>query len=123
MLLVKTKLLPSPIHGIGLFADEDISKGTKMWKWVDGVDVVIKKDLLNPMPDIQKEFIKTYAWINENGDYCLCGDNDRFANHSNTPNCISKFVNGEWLDIAGKDIKKDEEITYNYWDFHKGNEL
>ena len=34
MLLVKTRLAPSPIAGIGLFADEDIKKGTVTWRFM-----------------------------------------------------------------------------------------
>ena len=123
MLLVKTKLLLSQIHGIGLFADENIPEGTKIWEWIDGVDFIVKKEVVNKMTDIQKEFMRIYPWVDENGDYWCCGDNDRFANHSDNPNCISKFINGLWLDVAVKNIKKGEEITYNYWSFHKGKEL
>ena len=38
MLLVKTYLDKSPIHGIGVFAAERIPKGTKIWRFVDGFD-------------------------------------------------------------------------------------
>lgn len=123
MLLVKTYLSFSPIHGIGLFADENIPKGTTIWEWTDGIDVIVKKEVVDKMTDVQRKFMKDYPWIDENGDYWLCGDNDRFANHSDTPTCISKFVDGRWLDVALINIKEDEEITYNYWHFHKGKEL
>lgn len=33
MLLIKTKLDLSKIHGVGLFADEFIAKGTKIWEY------------------------------------------------------------------------------------------
>lgn len=123
MLLVKTKLLLSSINNIGLFADEYIKKGTKIWKWDDNIDKIINKQLVNSLPEIQKEYIITYAWIGDDGNYYLCGDNDRFANHSENPTCSSKMVSELWEDIAIKDIKIGEEITYNYWDFHRGNEL
>jgi hypothetical protein len=33
MLLVKTTIAPSPIHGIGLFADQFIPQGTRIWEF------------------------------------------------------------------------------------------
>jgi hypothetical protein len=38
MLLVKTYLSASPIHGIGLFAAEPIAKGTVIWCFDERVD-------------------------------------------------------------------------------------
>ena len=44
-LLVKTKVKPSAIEGLGLYADEDISASTIVWKhdadidgWIDDAD-------------------------------------------------------------------------------------
>lgn len=51
--------------------------------------------------------------------YYLCSDNAKFINHSDIPNCIS---DGR-TDFTLKDISKDEELLYNYWEFHKGNKL
>ena len=34
MLLVKTYLDRSPIHGLGVYAAERIRKGTKIWRFV-----------------------------------------------------------------------------------------
>ena len=38
MLLVKTYLDKSPIHGIGVFAGETIRKDAKIWRFVYGFD-------------------------------------------------------------------------------------
>ncbi len=43
MLLVKTHLGKSKINGIGLFADEFISKGKVIWKFTPGFDFVLTK--------------------------------------------------------------------------------
>ena len=40
MLLVKTYLDKSSIHGLGVFASQVIRKGTKVWRFVDGFDRV-----------------------------------------------------------------------------------
>ena len=41
MLLVKTYLDKSLIHGVGVFADEFIKKGTLMWEFNPLIDVVL----------------------------------------------------------------------------------
>ena len=38
MLLVKTYLDKSPIHGLGVFAAERIPRGAKIWRFVEGFD-------------------------------------------------------------------------------------
>lgn len=39
MLNVKASVKPSPINGLGLFADEDIKKGTITWKYNPRFDI------------------------------------------------------------------------------------
>ena len=123
MLLVKTYTKSSPIHGIGLFADEDIPKGTVVWEWTFGIDIVITKEKMESLTEIQMTYLKTYAWLDSSGNRWLCSDDTRFANHSETPSCISQVIDGKWIDFAIEDIKKGDEITYNYRDFHKGDDL
>jgi hypothetical protein len=49
------------------------------------------------------------------GLYVLCGDDARFLNHSENPNCFD-FYSGEEQDItvAERDIYLGEELTCNY---------
>ena len=37
MLLVRTYLDKSSIHGLGVFADQVIRKGTRIWTFVEGI--------------------------------------------------------------------------------------
>jgi SET domain-containing protein len=113
MLLVKTRLGESSIHGIGVLANEFIPKGTLVWKWHEGVDQNISTQLVDALPDIAKEYIKRYSWFS-GGWYCLCSDNDRFLNHSDNPNC---GLLGDWGDVALKDIQIGEELTVDYRKF------
>ena len=41
MLLVKTKIGPSEIDGIGLFADQFIPRGTLVWELVPALDIEV----------------------------------------------------------------------------------
>jgi SET domain-containing protein len=111
MLTIKTILLPSPIHGLGLFADEDIPAETVIYKIDDLLTVRHAVDFIEGWgrPEHVVEYFKKYAWKRD-GYYYLSLDNDRFMNHSDTPNTYET----QFLTIALVDIKKGEEITCNY---------
>ena len=118
MLLVKTKIAPSKIHGIGLFADQFISKGTIVWKFVPGFDMKFTQEEIETLPQTAREFLSTYDYVsNRTGYHVLCIDNARFYNHSKTPNTTDIELEGtdeEGGDVAVRDIQVGEEITYDY---------
>lgn len=115
MLLVRTKLGLSKIHGIGLFADEFIPAGKPIWQFAPKLDQVIPKNEFNALPEIAKSQILKYSY--RSGDkYVLCFDDARFFNHSPTPS----MVDGKELAdpvVAARDIQVGEEITSDYWAF------
>lgn len=118
MLLVRTYVAESPIHGLGLYAGEDIPKNTIVWKFNPIIDKFIDPEEIPTLPEHIQEFINTYAYLlEETNNYCLGLDNDRFTNHSENPN--TKAIMGESKVIAIRDIKKGEEITSNYREFDK----
>lgn len=109
MNLVKTYIDKSNISGIGLFADEFIAKGTKVWH-LDELDLIISYEKFEFLSEIEKEFIIKYAYT-EKGNYILCSDNARFYNHSFNPNVESV---GQY-EVAKIDIQKGEEMTCDYF--------
>ena len=115
MLLVKTYVDKSSIEGVGLFANEFIPKGTIVWK-LSTLDIklkVRKGDLLLLAPNTI-EYIFKYAFMDkQHNEFILSFDNDRFTNHSYSPNTIP-LDNGDM--IAARDIAIGEEITANYYD-------
>ena len=117
MLYVKTKLKESLIHGIGCFADEDISKGTIIWKFVPGFDQEFPRDFIQKLSVPSRQQVLKYAYISRSTDnYILCSDDTRFFNHSDDNNIQNVALEGEQegIDIANRDIKAGEELTYNY---------
>ena len=116
MLLVKTKIGKSKIHGIGLFADQFIPKGTLVQKFMSGFDLIISREEVSKLSEPSKEQFLKYAYKNKKGNYILCFDDTRFLNHSDNPNLISDDPNEE-IDIAARNIEKGEELTVNYRDF------
>jgi uncharacterized protein len=116
MLLVKTKIETSKIHGIGLFADEFIPKGTLVQKFAPGFDLIILESELQKLSEPARlQFLK-YAYKNKRGEYILCFDDTRFLNHSDNPNLISNDP-GDEIDVAARDIQRGEELTVNYREF------
>ncbi len=110
MLLVKTRLGLSTIHGIGLLADEFIAAGTVVWEHNDFIDRIYRFDKLVPIPEPAQTFLKTYGW-REGSYFIMPCDNARFVNHSDEPNC-KVLDNG--TSVASKDIYPGEEITESY---------
>ena len=116
MLLVKTKIGPSKINGIGLFADQFISKGTLVQKFMPGFDLIISEGETQKLSEPAREQFLKYAYKTKDGKYILCFDDTRFLNHSGNPNLTSNDPVEE-IDIAARDIQKDEELTVNYKEF------
>jgi SET domain-containing protein len=52
MVLVKTKVKESPIHGLGLFADQFIPKGTEIWRFTPGFDQKFTREQILASPEI-----------------------------------------------------------------------
>jgi len=115
MLLVKTYLAESPIEGIGLFAAEDIAKGTTIWRFDERFDRKFSKAERDALPEPAYTFVQKYSYPESVGSdvYYLDGDHARFMNHSNTPN-----TDCETDTIATRDIRAGEELLCDYHQFH-----
>lgn len=116
MLLVKTKIGPSKIHGIGLFASQFIPKGTVVWQFEEGFDIKFSIAKLMILPPPAKEIVLNFAYLNKDGDYVLCSDDARFFNHSNQANVTSPEDDNE-PNLAARDIQPGEELTQDYKSF------
>ena len=123
MILIKSKTGVSKIHGIGLFADEFIKKGTKVWEYTPWFDFSLSVDQLNKLSEAAREQFLNYAYLSkETGRYVLCSDDSRFFNHQKKPNVIclvpkiSPFEDSLEC-FALKDIIKGEELTCDYSEF------
>lgn len=129
MLLVKTKIGPSKINGIGLFADEFIKKGTPIWRFTPGLDIKLTEKELARLPAIAQNCIQHYCYHSVVDDtYVLPFDDSRFFNHSKKSNTTSIDVaeDPEGLEIASRDIQPGEELLCDCREFdidcQNGNE-
>ena len=117
MLLVKTKIGPSKIAGIGLFSDQFIPKGASVWKMMPGFDMEIRKEALPQLSEPARLQFLNYVYMNrQKGTYILCFDDARFFNHSEIPN-VGSSEDDSVVDVALRDIQAGEELTQDYEKF------
>jgi hypothetical protein len=119
MLTVKTSIKPSKVQGLGLFAEERILKGTTVWKFNPKWDLLFSEHEVADMPEFQKEFINTYAYLSPiYQKYVLCADDARYMNHSSIHDNVStREFEGDETSVANRDIEIGEELLINYRTF------
>jgi hypothetical protein len=127
----------SKIHGIGVFADEDIKRGRIVTFYPihyiieDNYKVytspeIISSTIINKVP----KNINEYALTGKEDELLVISANreiqkeyqyGHLINHSSGPNTYFQLVNSYntfmcniWVIISTKDIKKGEELTVNY---------
>lgn len=108
--IVKLKLAPSKIHGVGVFATKDIGAGTKLY--ADAMPFPYKvspgnqKKLLGHVREtIAEQWPKMVAGVPFAYPSCIF---QAYMNHSDDPNYDSN------LDLTTRDIRAGEEITEDY---------
>jgi len=117
MLLVKSFLKFSEIHGLGCFTAEAIKAGQVVWKLDLFLDVEMDASKIDSYPVAIKSFLQMYAYGQESGPkktFILCGDHARHMNHSENPNLLEA---GDSSNIAARDIQIGEELTCDYNSF------
>lgn len=119
-----TEVRNSKIHGFGVFAKQDIPKGTVWWKGeIDSNVILLNREQYqnlyrsenNPLKESLWNVFSTYAYYSQKHDgLVLCLDNARYVNHSDTPNSGPGEDGNPLASVALRDIKKGEEITEDY---------
>lgn len=120
MLMVKTRLGVSNIAGIGLFAEQDIPKGTETWRFMPLFDRLLTEHDIDSLQEPARSSILDHTYRDAaSGLFVLCADNARFMNHADEPNTAGVHEPGaiEGYDIAIRDIRAGEEMTCDYRTF------
>jgi SET domain-containing protein len=111
-------LKPSPVHGIGVFAIQDIPKGCReIFSKEHGKWITLSFTEAEKLPAHSRELIETYCLFDKENyyipDYGLkVMDMVTYLNHSSTPN-ITSINHGEFFE-ALRDISTGEELLINY---------
>ena len=99
---------------MGLFAAQQIRKGTRIWEFTDGVDWVLTREQLDSFPEPFRTRLGHYTYLEGSGCYVLCGDNAKFMNHHEAPNCSDSDPH---FTISVRTIEVGEEMTCDYREF------
>ena len=116
----------SKIHASGLFARADIESGTKIIQYKG---LKITKAQSDKIADVHIDANKKEGTVGAvyiftlNDRYDINGkvawNLAKFINHSCDPNCETDIIRGKIWISAIKDIKKGEELSYDYgYDMH-----
>jgi SET domain-containing protein len=112
--LPKIKRKNSSLHGFGVFADEPISKNTRIIDYagelIRNVDSEEREDAYSARGEVWV-FRVNRVWSR---DANVGGNIARFINHSCTPNCWFEVVDKTIWIRAGRNIRRGEELTYDY---------
>lgn len=104
----------STIQGWGVFATQPINKNTRIVTY-DGEKITNKESLKR-----EKRYLKKgHIWCFKLNrlyvrDAAVGGNIARFVNHSCTPNCYTRVIGDKIWIIAARNIRKGQEMTYNY---------
>lgn len=108
MLVVKTYVAPSGIHGVGVFAAEPINCRQIIWERNTVIDCEIMPYQLATLPPVAQAAALARSFvIRETGAIILSRDQAVFINHSDSPNLGN---DGRAL----RNINVGEEITEDY---------
>ena len=140
MLIIRTTVRPSSIHGLGLFADQKILQGAIIWVMHKNLDQIISEEQWHVLPMPAKECLHTFMyWSRLKNNYVICLDNARYMNHSVIANTKTVFYErhdkipeilrvscglsekqwaqvdlSEGFTVATKNIEISEELLCNY---------
>ena len=117
MLRIKTTVKPSATHGLGLFTDQHIPKGTVTWSYDLRFDTGFTEEDLASLPILARNFLLYYTYFDKDlGKYILCCDNQRYINHTANKE-QENILSTPQQDVAIRDIMPGEELLCDYRKF------
>ena len=110
------KMVRSKIHGRGVVATRDIPAGTQLIEYVGEVIKPSEADRRYPFDESEPQHTFLFS-VNSRKiiDASRKGNISRWINHSCDPNCEAIVDKGRVFIHALRDIKKGEELGYDYW--------
>lgn len=124
MIHINYKLDRSSKHGIGLFADQDIQKGTLIYTPSPLLDVNITQEQFDSLDEKEKKEILWWGFFDKpTGKWHVDFDVSHFINHSYEGTVTQDSQHQEAYLVAVRDIKRGEELTQNYLEFESEDDL
>lgn len=124
MIHIKYKLAESSHHGIGLFAAEDVAKGSLVYTASPLLDVNLTQEQFDGLDEKEKRELKWWGFFDEPSQkWHVDFDVSRFINHSYDSTVAQDQGHKEAHLVATRDIKAGEELTQNYLEFETEEDL
>ncbi|MFW5704611.1 MAG: SET domain-containing protein [Nanoarchaeota archaeon] len=116
------KLKNSKIHGKGIYAKKDIKKGTEIIEYLgkkiskEKSDEIYEEQFERHKNNPEKDgSVYTFTLDDKHDlDGNVWWNLAKYINHSCNPNCESEDGDGKIIIRAIKNIKKGEELSFNY---------
>ena len=104
----------SKIQGWGVFATEPIFKNKRIIDYA-GEKIPNRESLKRERRYLKQGHIWCFKLNRQYvRDAAVGGNAARFINHSCTPNCYTRIIGDTIWIIAARNIRKGEELTYDY---------
>lgn len=126
MIHIDYKLDKSDKHGVGLFADQDISEGQLIYTASPLLDVNISKEEFNSLSDREKKEFQWWGFFIESTQkWHVDFDVSKFINHADKGEATVTQDDSreEAYLVAVRDIQKGEELTQDYLEFELEEDL
>ena len=124
MIHIKYKLDRSSKHGIGLFADENIRKGTLVYTSSPALDVNITQEQFDVLEEKDKQENRRWGFFDKHAHkWHVDFDVSHFINHSEEGTVTQDTKYKDAYLITTRDIEKGEELTQNYLEFESKDDL
>ncbi|MBA2689892.1 MAG: SET domain-containing protein-lysine N-methyltransferase [Burkholderiales bacterium] len=105
----------SPVHGNGVFAIRKIPAETRIVEY-KGERITWKQAAKRETGQEDNPYHTFYFSLEDGGviDAGVRGSDARWINHACEPNCEAREENGRVFIYALRDIRRGEELSYNY---------
>ena len=124
MIHISYKLKSSELHGVGLFADQDITAGALVYTASPLLDLNITQEQFNSLTQEEKDEVTWWGFFDQPSQmWHVDFDVSKFINHSYQPTVSQDKQHDEAYLVATRDIKKGEELTQNYLEFETSEDL
>lgn len=123
---IQYKLQDSGIHGVGLFADQDILEGQLVYTASPLLDLNINQETFDALSDAEQHEVRYWGFFDEPSQlWHVDFDVSKFINHMPAEQATVTQDNKHtdaYL-IAVRDIKMGVELTQNYLEFESIDDL
>lgn len=124
MMHIKYTLGPSALHGIGLFAGEDLAKGQLVYTASPLLDVNLTEAEFESLAEREKEEVRWWGFFDEpTQKWHVDFDVSKFINHADDATLSQDPGHTEAYLVATQDVKAGEELTQDYREFEGEEDL